>query len=49
MIQKIKNKYKELFKKYGWKLAVGIFFYYLIRDVSLYILLPWYLTKNFLN
>jgi len=49
MFQKIKNKYKELFKKYGWKFAVGIFLYYLIRDVSLYILLPWYLARNLLN
>tara|TARA_B110000014_G_C19952727_1_gene492995 strand:- start:381 stop:527 length:147 start_codon:yes stop_codon:yes gene_type:complete len=48
-MQRIKKKYKELLKKYGWKLAVGIFFYYLIRDVSLYILLPWFLASRFLN
>jgi hypothetical protein len=48
-MQRIKKKYKELLKKYGWKLAVGIFFYYLIRDVSLYILLPWFLANRFLN
>ena len=48
-MQKIKKKYRELFKKYGWKLAIGIFFYYLIRDVSLYILLPWFLANQILN
>tara|TARA_B100001123_G_C14503393_1_gene707235 strand:+ start:277 stop:426 length:150 start_codon:yes stop_codon:yes gene_type:complete len=46
MFNKIKNKISSLFKKYGWKAAVGIFLYYLIRDVSLYILLPWYIAKN---
>ncbi len=48
MFSKIKNKIRNLFKKYGWKAAVGIFLYYLIRDVSLYILLPWYIAKNVL-
>jgi len=48
MIQSFKNKILGLFKKYGWKAAVGIFFYYLIRDVTLYILLPWLIAKNFI-
>ena len=48
MFNKIKNKIHNLFKKYGWKAAVGIFLYYLIRDVSLYILLPWYIAKTVL-
>ena len=48
MFNKIKNKIHNLFEKYGWKAAVGIFLYYLIRDVSLYILLPWYIAKTVL-
>jgi len=48
-MQKIKKKYRELFKKYGWKLAAGIFFYYLVRDVSLYIILPWFLANQIFN
>ena len=48
MFYKIKNRIHNLFKKYGWKAAVGIFLYYLVRDVSLYILLPWYIAKNVL-
>ena len=48
MLAKIKNKIRNLFKKYGWKAAVGVFLYYLVRDVSLYILLPWYIAKNVL-
>ena len=46
MINKFKNKISEIFKKYGWKAAVGIFMYYLIRDVSLYIVLPWLIAKK---
>ena len=41
--------FKKTIKKYGWKAAVGIFFYYLIRDVSLYIILPWYIAKNLIK
>jgi len=46
---KIKNIIKENIKKYGWKLGVIIFFYYLIRDLSLYVVLPWYLAKTLLK
>lgn len=46
MFNKIKQKIKNLIKKYGWKAAVGIFVYYLVRDVTLYIFLPWYIAKN---
>ena len=46
---KIKNKFKELINKYGWKFAIVVFLYYLIRDVSLYILLPWFIAKGMFN
>jgi hypothetical protein len=46
MISKFKKRITGLFKKYGWKAAAGIFMYYLIRDVSLYIVLPWLIAKN---
>ncbi len=49
MLSKIKKRIKDLYDKYGWKLAIAIFFYYLIRDVTLYILIPWYLAKNYFN
>ena len=45
-MSKIKGKIKEFIKKYGWRGAVGIFLYYLIRDVSLYIVLPWLVAKG---
>ena len=48
MLKKIKKKIAGLINKYGWKAAVGIFFYYLIRDVTLYILIPWFFANSFL-
>lgn len=32
--------FKAVFKRYGWKLVIGIFCYYLIRDITLYLILP---------
>ena len=40
------NKVINLFKKYGWKVAIGIFIYYLVRDVTLYILIPYLIFKG---
>tara|TARA_B100000686_G_scaffold9747_1_gene9843 strand:- start:651 stop:794 length:144 start_codon:yes stop_codon:yes gene_type:complete len=45
-MNRIKAKFKNIIDKYGWKAAVGIFLYYLVRDVSLYILLPWLIAKG---
>ena len=38
----------KMFKKYGWKIGVVIFMYYLIRDVTLYIIIPYLVIKGFL-
>jgi len=38
---------KGVIRRYGWKFFAVFFMYYLIRDVSLYILLPWYLAQKF--
>ena len=53
IINKIKDifsviigKIKGFIKKYGWKAGVAIFLYYLIRDVILYILLPYLIFKG---
>jgi hypothetical protein len=38
--------FKALFRKYGWKLPAAVIAYYLVRDVTLYILIPaWILNK----
>ncbi len=36
---------RALFRRYGWKLVAGVFCYYLIRDVTIYVLLPVLLFK----
>jgi hypothetical protein len=43
---KLKNILRDKVKKYGWKAFVGIFVYYLIRDITLYLVLP-YFAFNF--
>ena len=35
------RRFQYLLKKYGWRLLVLAFFYYLIRDLFLYVLLPY--------
>ena len=45
----VKIAIKNMFKKYGWKLGLAIFIYYLIRDVTLYIIIPYLLYKGFLT
>ena len=42
----LKKALKIMFKKYGWKLGVAIFLYYLITDVKLYIILPYLIYKG---
>lgn len=45
----INSAIKMMFKKYGWKLGVAIFMYYLIRDVTLYILIPYLIYRGFIG
>ena len=45
----LKQAIKMMFKKYGWKVGLAIFLYYLIRDVTLYIILPYLIMKGFFN
>ena len=37
---------KDLFKQYGWKVGVALFLYYLIRDVILYIIIPYFVVRG---
>lgn len=38
---------KAVIKKYGWKVFAAFFFYYLTRDLLLYVLLPYLITRGF--
>ena len=45
----LRKAIRIMFKKYGWKLGVAIFMYYLIRDVTLYIIIPYLIYKGFMS
>ena len=36
---------KEQIKKHGWKAVLGIFIYYLVRDLILYVFIPYLLLQ----
>lgn len=43
------NGLRSLFRKYGWKLVALVFTTYLVRDIALYIVLPWLVARNFVT
>ena len=45
----IKEAIKLMVRKYGWKVGLAIFMYYLIRDVTLYIILPYLIMRGFFS
>ena len=50
-LREIKATFKEsglkgVTQKYGWKLFLAVFVYYLIRDVTLYVVLPYLVFKG---
>ena len=45
----VKEALKIMFKKYGWKVGLAIFMYYLIRDVTLYVILPYLIMRGFFS
>lgn len=40
---------KGLYRKYGLKLFLAFFVYYLLRDIIIYIYLPWYFATKVIN
>lgn len=51
MLKDVKATFKEggfkgLRKRYGWKVFAGIVVYYLIRDITLYIIIPYLIIDN---
>ena len=39
--------FKAVIRRYGWKIFAVFFVYYLVRDVTLYILIPYFIAKSF--
>ncbi len=51
MLKEVKTTFKEggfkgLRKKYGWKVFACIIAYYLIRDITLYVVIPYLVIDN---
>jgi hypothetical protein len=42
---RLRFRTRRMVKKYGWKLVVGVFVFYLIRDLALYVVLPYMAIK----
>lgn len=40
---------KAVVRRYGWKIFAIFFVYYLIRDVTLYILIPYLIAEHFIS
>lgn len=38
--------FRGVVRRFGWKLIIGLFLYYLIRDSILYIVIPWLLIRE---
>jgi CRP-like cAMP-binding protein len=47
--RRILGRFRHLFKRYGFKLVVVIFMYYLIRDTILYIIIPYFIARQFIG
>lgn len=52
ILKEIKSTFKEsgfkgVTQKYGWKLFLAVFVYYLVRDVTLYIVIPYLVYQGF--
>lgn len=40
---------KGAFRRYGWKMVAVIFCYYLVRDVLLYLVIPFWIAHQIAN
>jgi hypothetical protein len=47
--RKVARQSAYYFKRYGWKVGLLIFTYYLVRDTILYILLPLLIAKEIIG
>lgn len=41
--------FKAVFQRYGWRIFVVFFAYYLVRDLLLYVLFPYLIAKHFIQ
>ncbi len=48
-LARIKARFRIIYKKYGWKILAAIFCYYLVRDVTLYIIIPYLIARGLID
>ncbi len=41
--------FRAVVRRYGWKIFAVFFIYYLIRDLLIYVLIPYLVARHFLN
>lgn len=41
--------FRAVVQRYGWKIFAIFFVYYLIRDLTLYVLIPYLIAKHFIS
>lgn len=41
--------FSVVLKTYGWKIVIFVFFFYLIRDAILYLLIPYLVVNGFIS
>ena len=47
LAKKVREKgFLAAIKSVGWKVTAGIFVYYIVRDVTLYVLVPYLVAKR---
>lgn len=51
LLKEIKYTFKEggfkaLRKRYGWKIFAGVVAYYLIRDITIYLIIPYLIVNH---
>ena len=39
--------FKGVIRRYGWKVFAVFFVYYFVRDLTLYIAIPWLIARHF--
>jgi len=44
---RFRSRSKRLAAKYGWRIVAAVFAFYLIRDLVLYVLLPYLAIRTF--
>jgi hypothetical protein len=40
--------FKAVMRRYGWKIFAAFFAYYLVRDLILYVLVPYLIARHFI-